>query len=253
MRAGDVIPQVVSPVTQRRTGKEKPLQAARRSARRAARRPSSPRARSGPAARTARTAPARSCRRSSTSSRSGAMDIEGFGEKLVYRFYDEGLVRSLPDIYGLTVERLEPLEGFQRRSAENLVSVDRELQAPAVPPRAVRARHPGHRRRERARARLPLRLDRPADGRLAGGDRGGRGHRARCWPASITETLAEPRNRKLIEELREAGLQYGAGARGRGPATATPLDGQDLRAHRHARGHDAARRRPSASRSWAAR
>ena len=52
----------------------------------------------------------------------GAMDIEGFGEKLVHRFYDEGLVRSLPDIYRLTVDRLEPLEGFQRKSAENLVT-----------------------------------------------------------------------------------------------------------------------------------
>ena len=29
------------------------------------------------------------------------MDIEGFGEKLVLRFYEEGLVRSLPDIYDL--------------------------------------------------------------------------------------------------------------------------------------------------------
>ena len=83
----------------------------------------------------------------------GAMDIEGFGEKLVDRFYDEGLVRALPDLYGLTVERLEQLEGFQRKSAENLVGVDRALQGPAVPPGAVRARDPRHRLRERPRAR----------------------------------------------------------------------------------------------------
>ena len=50
------------------------------------------------------------------------MDIEGFGEKLVHRFYDEGLVRALPDVYALTIEQLEPLEGFQRKSAENLVN-----------------------------------------------------------------------------------------------------------------------------------
>ena len=54
---------------------------------------------------------------------------------------------------------------------------DRGLQAPAVPSGAVRAGNPGDRRRERTRARLPLRLDGAADERLAGGDRGGRGHR----------------------------------------------------------------------------
>ena len=63
MRAGDVIPQVVSPSPSAATGKEKTVRAADRSARRAARRPSSPRARSGRAARTATTAPARSSRR----------------------------------------------------------------------------------------------------------------------------------------------------------------------------------------------
>ena len=62
MRAGDVIPQVVSPVTQRRTGGEA-LRAPGKSARPAARRRSSRRARSGHAARTAATAPARSSRR----------------------------------------------------------------------------------------------------------------------------------------------------------------------------------------------
>ena len=59
------------------------------------------------------------------------MDIEGYGEKLVYRFYNEDLVRALPDLYGLTVEQLEELEGFQRRSAENLVaSIDRSRDQP---------------------------------------------------------------------------------------------------------------------------
>ena len=59
------------------------------------------------------------------------MDIEGFGEKLVQRFYEEGLVRALPEIYDLTAERLEQLEGFQRKSAENLVdSIERSKRQP---------------------------------------------------------------------------------------------------------------------------
>ncbi len=52
----------------------------------------------------------------------GAMDIEGLGDKLIERFYEEKIIRSLSDIYDLTVERLEPLEGFQKKSAENLIN-----------------------------------------------------------------------------------------------------------------------------------
>src|SRR5262249_48086914 len=120
MRAGDVIPQVVSPITQRRTGREKKYKPPKKC----------------PVCGTPTVKPegevwTRCPNRYDCPGQlvqalkhfvsKGAMDVDGFGEKLVYRFYDEGLVRSLPAVYDLAVETLENLEGFQRKSAENLV------------------------------------------------------------------------------------------------------------------------------------
>jgi DNA ligase (NAD+) len=52
----------------------------------------------------------------------GAMDIEGLGEERVRQFVDAGLLVDAGDIYGLTVERLLPLERMAQKSAENLVN-----------------------------------------------------------------------------------------------------------------------------------
>jgi DNA ligase (NAD+) len=51
-----------------------------------------------------------------------AMDIEGLGEKMAYVLHGQGLVRSLADIYGLTVEQLAALERMGTKSAERLVA-----------------------------------------------------------------------------------------------------------------------------------
>ncbi len=51
-----------------------------------------------------------------------AADIEGVGEQLVRRLWDLGLTRSLPDLYRLTKEDLLPLDGFQDRSATNVIA-----------------------------------------------------------------------------------------------------------------------------------
>ena len=52
----------------------------------------------------------------------GALDIDGVGDKLVSRFWELGLVRRVSDLYRLTAATLRDLEGFQERSAENLVA-----------------------------------------------------------------------------------------------------------------------------------
>jgi DNA ligase (NAD+) len=49
------------------------------------------------------------------------MDIEGLGEKQAQRFLEEGLISDAADIYDLTVEQLERLEGFAHTSAQNLI------------------------------------------------------------------------------------------------------------------------------------
>jgi DNA ligase (NAD+) len=50
-----------------------------------------------------------------------AADIEGVGEKLVWRLWELGLVRSLPELYRLTKEQLLELDGFAEISASNTI------------------------------------------------------------------------------------------------------------------------------------
>ena len=50
-----------------------------------------------------------------------AADIEGVGEQLVRRLWALGLVRSIPQLYRLTKEQLLELDGFQEKSATNVI------------------------------------------------------------------------------------------------------------------------------------
>jgi DNA ligase (NAD+) len=61
----------------------------------------------------------------------GAMDIDGLGEKQALRFLREGLIADVADIYDLTAERLVELERFGETSARNLVaSIDASRRRP---------------------------------------------------------------------------------------------------------------------------
>jgi DNA ligase (NAD+) len=119
-RAGDVIPQVISPLIQRRKGRRlrKPKPPAR-----------------CPRCGTETVKPTESVWTICPNRRGcpgqtfqqvkhfrGAMDIEGLGEKNVIRFLDEGLIRDPADIYDLTAERISDLEGFGEVSARNLMN-----------------------------------------------------------------------------------------------------------------------------------
>jgi DNA ligase (NAD+) len=50
-----------------------------------------------------------------------ALDIEGLGDKIVDQLVDDRLVKTLPDIYALTQEKLEALERMGEKSAANLM------------------------------------------------------------------------------------------------------------------------------------
>jgi DNA ligase (NAD+) len=52
---------------------------------------------------------------------SAAMDIEGVGEQFIRRFWEEGLLRSMPDLYRLTADQLQELDGYGEISARNAV------------------------------------------------------------------------------------------------------------------------------------
>ena len=206
MRAGDVIPQVVSPITQRRDGSERPyVPPAKCPA--CGTKTVKPEGEVWTRCPNRKDCPGQLLQALKHFTSKGAMDIEGFGEKLVQRFYEEGLVRSLPDVYRLTAERLEPLEGFQRKSAENLVNaIERSKEAPfsrvlyalGVPgigyvnARAL-ASHFGS-------------IDRLTDATVEEIEAvEGIGP---VLAGTIRETLDEPRNQQLIEELRGVGLNF---------------------------------------------
>ena len=51
-----------------------------------------------------------------------AADIEGVGEQSVRRFWELGIVRTLPDLYRLTQEQLMELDGYAEISASNAIA-----------------------------------------------------------------------------------------------------------------------------------
>jgi DNA ligase (NAD+) len=51
-----------------------------------------------------------------------AMDVEGLGDKLVDQLVDSGLIRTLPELYKLGVAKLIELERLGEKSAQNLVA-----------------------------------------------------------------------------------------------------------------------------------
>lgn len=118
-RAGDVIPQVVGPVIDARSGTESPW-----------RMPETCPACHNELVRlpgeadyycVASDCPAQFIRLLEHFASRGAMDIEGLGTKMAILLAERGMVRSLSDVYRLSVEDLLRLDGFGERRAQNLI------------------------------------------------------------------------------------------------------------------------------------
>jgi DNA ligase (NAD+) len=118
-RAGDVIPQVVRPVVEERTGDERAFEM-----------PTHCPVCGEPVSRPEGEAvtrcvnarcPAQALEHIIHWSSKGAMDIDGLGEKVATRFFDLGLIGDPADIYDLREVQISPLEGFGEKSAENLI------------------------------------------------------------------------------------------------------------------------------------
>ena len=152
-----------------------------------------------------------------------AADIEGVGEQLVRRFWDLGLVRSVPDLYRLTKEQLLELDGFQEKSAGNVIaSIERSKEIPFrrvlyglnIPDvggvtAGILARELGT--VDRLLSATVEELE-AIDG--IGPDRA----------ASIAEWFEDEANRALVKELGELGLRMEAGKEER--PVEGPLSGQ---------------------------
>jgi DNA ligase (NAD+) len=60
-----------------------------------------------------------------------AMDIRGFGDALVKKFYDLGYLSDVPGIYRLPFEKIRGLEGFGEKSIDNLrASIEKSKEQP---------------------------------------------------------------------------------------------------------------------------
>ncbi|MCP8472546.1 NAD-dependent DNA ligase LigA [Pseudomonas sp. ZM24] len=61
-----------------------------------------------------------------------AMDIDGLGDKIVEQLVDRGLVKSPADLYTLTYEQVIELEGFAEVSTRNLLGAIADSRKPAL-------------------------------------------------------------------------------------------------------------------------
>ncbi len=121
MRAGDVIPQVVSPLVQRREGSPRKVKP-----------PKECPACGTPVVKPEGAVftvcpnragcPGQSFQHVKHFVSKGAMDIDGLGEKQARRFLEEGLIEDVADIYELSEEQLVALERFGEVSARNLLA-----------------------------------------------------------------------------------------------------------------------------------
>ncbi|MGH8276098.1 MAG: NAD-dependent DNA ligase LigA, partial [Steroidobacteraceae bacterium] len=135
------------------------------------------------------------------------MNIEGMGEALVNQLADQGLVKSIADIYDLTREKLLQLERMGEKSAQNVLN---EIEASKKQPLervilGLGIRFVGERTAELLAAHLGSldALVEATDEQLQEVEEVGP-----RVAAILREFFDEPRNRKLVERLRKAGLRF---------------------------------------------
>ena len=219
-RSGDVIPQVVSVMKDRRTGREKPFDWPSKC-------PVCKSAVFKPEGEVISRCVNPSCPakvRESILHFAGrrAMDIDGLGEALVDQLLGAKLVRSIPDLYGLNRDSLVELERMGPKSSDNLLdeignSKARDLDRVIF---ALGIRHVGERMAQVLAARFKS-LD-----ALAGAGEEELIKVEDVGPKvaeSIRFFFAQPENREFIRRLKDAGLSM----RAREPGAARrPLEGQ---------------------------
>jgi DNA ligase (NAD+) len=151
-----------------------------------------------------------------------AMDIEGLGEALVKQLVERGLVRSLADLYRLDAATLEGLERMGKKSSENLVQA---LSASRDKPlsrflNGLGIRHVGERTAELLAAHYPdisVLMDAPAEELQSIHEIG------ETVARSVRDFFSVEENRRLIADLRDAGLALREAAPAEGPR---PLEGK---------------------------
>lgn len=152
-----------------------------------------------------------------------AMDIDGLGDKLVDQLVDSEVIFSVADLYELTAERLVALERLGQKSAENLIAAVAASRATSLAKfiYSLGIREVGEATAAalaRAFGDLPALLEAPVEALLEVDDVGP------VVAARVREFFANPDNVAIIQALQEAGVSWPAVAVV--DATALPLHGQ---------------------------
>jgi DNA ligase (NAD+) len=137
-----------------------------------------------------------------------AADIDGVGEQTVWRLWDLGLVRSIPELYRLSVDQLLELEGFGEISAGNAIaaiaaskqtiSFPRVLYGLNIPDVGWITAQNLVRHFETVDALMNAPQEELVEAEGIGPERA----------EAIAEWFRDEDNRRLVEELRELGLRF---------------------------------------------
>lgn len=206
-RAGEVIPQVVKPIVEKRTGKEKVF-----------RMPETCPVCGSKAVREQDEA-VRRCVNASCPAQvkerlvhwcsRAAMDCEGVGPSLVNQLVERGLVKDVGDLYSLKQHDLAHLEGIAEKSSRNIItsissSTDRDLSRLIY---GLGIRHVGYTTAQ-ILADVMGSMDKLQSASLEELSRiEGIGP---IVARSIRDFLDNPKNRKLLEKLKNAGIRMDA-------------------------------------------
>jgi DNA ligase (NAD+) len=136
-----------------------------------------------------------------------AMDIEGLGEKLVDQMVDTGVIRTLPDLYRLGLLSLVALERMGEKSAQNLLANLEKSKSTTLPRFlfSLGIRHVGEATaKDLARhfGKLDAIMEASVEALLEVPDVGP------VVAESIHTFFQQPHNREVIEQLRACGVHW---------------------------------------------
>jgi DNA ligase (NAD+) len=135
------------------------------------------------------------------------MDIDGMGESLADQLVDKGLVKSVADLYSLTVEKLIELERMGKKSAEKIIAnIEASKQRPL--PRVIGGLGIAFVGERTAQILADTFLSLDAILASSEDDLQKANEVGPKVAHSIHSFFAEEQNRELVERLRAAGLQF---------------------------------------------
>ncbi len=213
-KAGEIIPQVIKPIKEKRSGKEEKFEM-----------PATCPVCRGPIVRPSGevahrceniSCPAQLKERLRHFASRRAMDIEGLGPKLIEQLVEGGLVGDVAGLYHLQLDQIEGLERMAKKSAENLLaavekSKDRSLSRLLF---ALGVRHVGLAAARTLARRYPD-LDKLE--KAPAGDLEEIPEIGPIMAGSIEQFFGNEKNREVIRKLRDAGVRTKEAGGGKGP------------------------------------